>query len=120
LSKKSLGLLYPACYKSWDGFGKIQIAKYNSRNIACYLAFLEWVQGIENWFTLKFCDESHIISQKIGNQKVLGLVNQCVYTRDSTLNQASSSITIMISLDLDQPVPLWVDYREESNNQWDF
>jgi hypothetical protein len=105
---------------SWKVPTNFQIAKYNSHNIARYLAYLEWVQSIEDWSTLKFCDESHIVPHKIGNRKVLGLVNQRVYTRDSTLNQASSSITVMTFLDPDQLIPLWVDYREESNNQWDF
>jgi hypothetical protein len=33
---------------SWKVPTNFQIAKYNSHNIARYLAFLEWVQGIED------------------------------------------------------------------------
>jgi hypothetical protein len=58
--------------------------------------------------------------RKIGNRKVLGLVNWHVYTWDSTLNQANSLITVMTSLTPKRFILLWVDYCKESNNQWDF
>jgi hypothetical protein len=81
---------------------------------------MEWIQGVVDWSKLKFCDEAYIVPWKIGNQKVLGLVNKRVYTKDTTLHQASSSISIITSLDVHQAIPLFVDYREESNTQWDF
>jgi hypothetical protein len=105
---------------SWKVPTNFQLAKYSLKNVARYLSFIEWIQGVVDWSKLKFCDEAHIVPQKIGNQKVLGLVNKRVYTKDATLHQASSSISIITSLDVHQAISLFVDYQEESNTQWDF
>jgi hypothetical protein len=69
---------------------------------------------------LKFVDESHIVPRKLGNRKVLGLVNKRVYTKDSTLQQASASIFLITILEGYRGRPFFFDYREESNTQWDF
>jgi len=49
---------------------------------------------------------------------VLGLVNKRVYNRDSTLQQPNASVTLLTSLD--NLGPIFFDYREQSNTQWDF
>jgi transposase len=104
---------------SWKVPTKFQIAKYQPKILLRYVDFIEWIQSVEDWTHLKFCDESHIIPRKIGS--VLGLVNQRVYLRESTLNQASASLTILTTLTpLESGLPLFIDYREESNTQWDF
>jgi hypothetical protein len=49
---------------------------------------------------------------------MLGLVNKRVYMQDCTLHQPAASVTIMTSLN--ESWPLLLDYREQSNTQWDF
>ena len=57
-------------------------------------------------------DESHIVPRELTKRKVLGLV------KESTLHQKSASITIVASLDENEPVLF--DYRIQSNTQWNF
>lgn len=105
---------------SWKVPTRFQIAKYSVVNLERYVDYLEWVQSVEDWTQLKYCDESHIVPQKLTSRKVLGLVNRRVYVPDSTLNQARASITLMTSLTEDDGIPFIFNYRIESNDQWDF
>jgi hypothetical protein len=43
---------------SWKVPTTFQIAKYNLER---YVDFLEWIQSVDDWTKLKFCDESHIV-----------------------------------------------------------
>jgi hypothetical protein len=45
--------------------------------------------------------------------------NQRIYTKESTLNEAHGSITI-ITIIVDERNPLFFNFREDSNNQFDF
>jgi len=83
-----------------------------------YLDFIEWIQDIEDWRSLKFCDEAHIIGKKLGPRKVLGLRSHRVYLKDDTLNSRHASLSIITSLTSMELI--FIDYREESNTQWDF
>jgi hypothetical protein len=49
--------------------------------------------------------------------KVWGLESRRVYTQDNTLREPNASITVIVSASED---PIFLDYRIESNNQWDF
>lgn len=103
---------------SWKVPTTFQVAKYSLANMERYVAFLEWIQSIDDWTRLKFCDESHIIPRKLSQRKVLGIVNQRVYNRDSALQQPAASVSLITSLALNGPI--FFDYREQSNTQWDF
>jgi hypothetical protein len=94
-----------------------QINKYTQQNLIRYVSFLQWVQTADPR-KLKFCDESHVVPRKLANRKVCGLVNKRVYTRDATLHQANGSISLMTSLDPSNPI--FLDFRTDSNTQWDF
>lgn len=102
---------------SWKIPTRFQIYKYDVDNIERYFSYLEWVQS-QDWTKLKFLDESHFVPKDLGHRKVCGMKNQRVYTREETLNDAHSSVTIITSLDPDQPV--FFDYREQSNTQYNF
>jgi transposase len=67
---------------------------------------------------LKFVDEAHVVSRELGTSKVLGLVGKRTYTRERTLNAPSASLTLLTSL-VDE-IPFFIDYRIQSNTQWDF
>jgi hypothetical protein len=52
-------------------------------------------------------------------KKVLGLVNQRIYTQNTDLHERSASLTILRSLAAGTE-PIYCAYREETNSQWDF
>jgi hypothetical protein len=102
---------------SWKIPTRFQIHKYNIANIERYFTYVEWIQNQE-WSKLKFLDESHFVPKDLGHRKVCGMKNQRVYTREETLRDAHSSVTIITSLDPN--IPVYFDYREQSNTQHNF
>jgi len=79
------------------------------------IGFVDWVQTI-SWERLKFCDESHIVQRELRKTRVLGLVNDRKWIADKTLHSKSASITLLVSCTSDNPI--FYDYREESNTQF--
>jgi hypothetical protein len=102
---------------SWKIPIKFQIQKYLSVNIERYLMYLDWVQGV-SWKKLKFMDESHFIEKNLGQRKVLGLRNCRRYMRFNDLHQPHATLTILIGMN--EKLPIYCDYCEDSNNQYDF
>jgi transposase len=96
---------------------KFQTSKYTFSNILYYLQYLREVGEIPN-HKLKFADEAHVIAKDLTHRKILGIIGKRTYTKVNTPCNASASLTILTTLMEDQP--LAIDYREESNTQWDF
>jgi hypothetical protein len=94
-----------------------QVLKYTTQNMQRYILYLLWARQ-QDWTKLKFMDESHIVSRQLHKRRVLGIKNKRTYLRRQTLHDASASLTIMTSLDPEEPVVM--TYRKESNTQWDF
>jgi hypothetical protein len=76
---------------------------------------------------LKFLDEAHIMAKDLLNRKILGLRNHRVYMKANTLHSARASITILISITdiflqnfLISGCSIYIDYREDTNDQYNF
>jgi len=54
----------------------------------------------------------------LSKRKVLGLRNSRVYLKENTMREAHASLTVITSITGEEPI--LIDYREESNDQWDF
>jgi len=114
---------YSLCYVlkklrwSWRVPTRFQTYKYTFSNMFYYCEYLEAIQSIP-LEKLKFADESHIVSRNLSTGLVLGMVNTRTYTKEKTIHDASASLTILTTLT--NEFPLIVDYRIESNSQWDF
>lgn len=82
--------------------------------------YLEYLAAIQHFpkEKIKFADEAHIVSKNLVNRKVLGVVNERSYLKDKTLHDKNASVTILTSLD--PLLPVAVNYRTETNTQWDF
>jgi len=96
---------------------QFQIGKYSLKNMWNYLQYLKAMSQIPVT-KLKFADEAHIVSNNLTNNRVLGIVGKRSYTRVHTLNHPSASLTLLTSLE--QIPPLVIDYRIQSNTQWNF
>jgi hypothetical protein len=88
---------------------------FTSHYLEKYLMFIEWVQGQNDWSKIKYLDESHFVSRQLKNGKVWGLREKRVYTRENSLNDPSSSVTLILSLGPNKP--LFYDIRIENNDQ---
>lgn len=77
--------------------------------------YIEWVQGMVDKSKLKFLDESHFVPRQLTNEKVWGLQEKRVYTRVNSLSERNSSVTLIVSLDPENP--LYYDFRVENNDQ---
>ena len=77
--------------------------------------FLEWVQNYPDVSKIKYLDEAHFVPRQLNKKKVWGLKAKRVYSRDQSLNEKSSSVTILVSLDVH--TPLFYEVRLNSNNQ---
>jgi len=95
-----------------------QINKYSLSNMERYVNYLATIQTIP-WTSIKFADESHIVSHQLSNGRVLGLKNKRSWTSQHTLNNSHATLTILTSLS-DIYNPLHIDYTLEANNQWTF
>lgn len=105
---------------SWRVPTRFQTHKYTVRNLYYYSQYIQVLTAIP-LTKLKFADESHIVWKDLGSKRVLGLKGKRTWTRESTLNQPSASLTLLTSLANGPNDPLFfVDYRIESNTQWDF
>lgn len=83
-----------------------------------YVDYLLAIQTLDPT-KLKFCDESHIVSKDLDDGKMLGMVSERVYRRASSLHSRHASLTLLTNFgNPDEPVV--IDYREETNTQWDF
>jgi len=82
----------------------------------CFL--LSVVQTLP-WNNLKFADESHIVSNKLTNGRVLGMVNRRTWTPQHTLHAAHATLTILTCID-NIHSPIRCDYSPEVGNQWTF
>lgn len=102
---------------SWRIPNRFQIHKYTVANISYYSSFLTTLQEIP-MERIKFVDECHIVSKDLVNKKVLGLVGKRSFTSERTLREPSASLTLLTSLS--NEVPIFFDYRIESNNQRNF
>jgi hypothetical protein len=101
---------------SWRVPTRFQIYKYTLANLEYYVDFIEAIRYIPA-HKLKFADESHIVSKHLNTRRVLGLKNHRTYLRERTLYDAHASLTVITSFENN---PLLIDYRIESNTQWDF
>jgi transposase len=84
-----------------------------------YVAFLAWIQGVQDWSKLKFLDESHFVTRKLSGAKVWGLQSSRRYTADRSLHGPNFSVTLIMNLG-DRAEPLWFDFRSDSNDQVDY
>jgi len=66
---------------------------------------------------LRFLDEAHFVSKNLTNGKVLGMVNQRVWVKQSTLHSKNGTLTILTSL-VDDPVVC--AYTTDNNSQHSF
>jgi hypothetical protein len=103
---------------SWRVPVTFQVAKYSRANMQRYMLYLLWIQGVNDYSKLKFADESHIVSRTLHKKRVLGLKNTRTYLKARTLHESSASLTILVSLDEQEPVVM--TYRTDTNSQWDF
>lgn len=67
---------------------------------------------------LKFCDEAHFVYKDLSHKKVLGLVGDRVWLKQSTLEAARGTLIILTKLDEMEPIVF--DYTEETTSQWSF
>jgi len=103
---------------SWRVPIRFQTYKYSESNLAYYADYLAYIQDI-SYEKIKFVDEAHFTARTLATgKKVLGLVGKRSYTHEKTLHCKSASLTLLTTLTGVHPVVL--DYREESNTQWDF
>jgi transposase len=102
---------------SWKVPTKFQTNKYSISNLNYYCDYIQTIQMVP-LEKLKFADESHIVSRDLVSKKVLQIIGKRAYTQERTLNAPSASLTILTSLT--NELPLFFDYRLESNTQWDF
>ncbi len=119
---------------SWKVPTRFQLWKYTQENTGInrlssrffsfltllekYLMFIEFVQSWQDLTKLKYLDESHFVCRQLSNGKVWGLKEKRIYTRENTLSEPSSSVTLILSLHPDQP--LFYDFRIENNDQVSF
>ncbi len=82
-----------------------------------YANFLETIQQIP-FEKLKYADEAHVVARDLETTRVLGLTGKRSYIKEASLHVPSASLSLMISLTHD--IPFFIDYRYESNNQWNF
>lgn len=71
---------------SWKVPVRFQLRKYTTRNLERYLHYMTAIQQV-NPARLRFLDEAHFVSKQLTNRKVLGLVKDRVWVKQSTLNQ---------------------------------
>jgi transposase len=83
-----------------------------------YVNYLSVVQTLP-WNKLKFADESHIVSNKLTNGRVLGMVNRRTWTPQHTLHAAHATFTILTNI-VNIHSPIRCDYSPEVGNQWTF
>jgi len=101
---------------SWRIPCHFQIMKYTMLNMAKYLDYISSVKNLDIT-KIKFLDESHIISRKLHQKYVLGLVNKKTFIKKNDLHEPSGSLTILTSI---IKKPIVFSYRLDSNTQWDF
>lgn len=88
-------------------------------NMAKYFAFLRFIKTVP-YCRIKCMDESHFVSRQINKQTVWWWKDRRAYTQSSVdLNEPSASLSLICSSDRNQ-VPVILDWREESNTQYDF
>jgi len=63
---------------------------------------------------LKFCDEAHFVTQ-LNKKKVLCVIGQWKYIPNNTLHSKLASLTLLTSIS----EPIFFDFHEESNTQYD-
>jgi hypothetical protein len=83
---------------SWKIPVRFQLHKYTLHNLEQYLRYISAVQKLDI-MRLRFIDEAHFVSKDLTNGKVLGLVNQYVWLKQSTLHQkkwCAESINVCI------------------------
>jgi len=102
---------------SWRIPTRVQLNKFNRKNLEQYAHYVHCVQDIP-WDKLKFADEAHVVEKQVNKRKVLGVVGNRTWVTDRSLHGKSFSMTILTALDPQLPVVF--DFREESNSQWDF
>lgn len=104
---------------SWKIPIKFQVAKYTIANLVLYIKYLRAIQQQDDWTRLKYADESHIVSKDLDNGRRLGMVNERIYRSGKSLSEKHASISLLTRFgDADDPIV--IDYREETNTQWDF
>jgi uncharacterized protein YuzB (UPF0349 family) len=103
---------------SWKVPTRFQVWKYSQENLEKYLMYIEWVQSLPDYSKIKYLDESHFVSRQLFSNKAWGSKNKRIYTSENTLNEPSSSVTLIVSLDFEKPV--FYDIRVENNDQWAF
>jgi len=112
-------VLYRICNQlcwSWRVPTVVQLNKYTAENLTQYMHHVDALQDIE-WDNLVYLDEAHVVSRSLRKKKVLGVVNQRTWIKDSDLHGNSLSVTLLVRLDQQ---PIFVELREDSNTQYDF
>lgn len=100
--------------------------------LARYFSYLDWLETVDP-LRLKFLDESHFVPKQLakGNGHVWSVKGSRFYTRNNALAQArfvnlvllflvfnlSASVTLITSISPAQEVPIFIDYRVETNDQ---
>ena len=111
-------------FKTWKwSFRKknpIQFLKYRPENLLYYVIYLAGIQGIP-LNRLKFLDESHFDGFQDMRRVIITDkdIPPSQYPTTQSLNERFS-ITLMTTLDPDEPFPYVVDIRFGTNDQSDF
>jgi len=71
------------------------------------------------WEHLVFLDEAHLVEKSLHKRKVLGIVNERTWVKNSDLHGKSLSMTILVRLTTSHH-PIHVELREDTNTQYDF
>jgi len=118
VSTEVLSRLMTSFRWSWRIPSRVQIMKYTPTNLQRYYQFVLWIQE-QDWRTIKFADESHVVSKDLRSKKVLGMINQRTWVSNNTLQYKALSVTLLTKFG-DPVEPVVISMREQSNTQWDF
>jgi hypothetical protein len=102
---------------SWRVPTRFQVHKYTYKNMLYYTKYLQCISEIPIE-KLKFVDEAHVFASDLACKRVLGITGKRTYVKEATLHKSSASITLLVSLT--NEIPFFLDYRIESNSQFDF
>ncbi len=104
---------------SFKKASKKQVNKYTQANIITYFRFGLFLDGVENW-KLKYLDESHFESSSLQRKKGISPRGEKCIAIDRELKKESFSVTLLTSMNEEDPYHIFLDMRKESNTACDF
>lgn len=113
-----LGCIFRNWRWSWRKPTIQQLKKFTPDNITYYARWITLIPLIP-LERIKFCDESHFVSQQLHRSQVIGPINTSSYLSDAEDISDSFSLTLLVNLA--NPANLfYIDLRANSNTEWDF